>query len=335
MRIGIIGTGRIACRFVPECQAVDGIGISAIYNPHEGSARQFVDKLWHDKAERGVEGNVLTPAATDDIGQLLEMTEAVYIASPHETHYHYIIQALEHGKHVLCEKPMVLKEKEAQEVFLIAKNHGLVLMEAIKTAYCPGYKKLIEVARSGVIGDVKYIESRFTKLENPDSRELNDTKYGGSFTELGSYVCLPILELFGSGYMDIRFSSINNGKGLDIFTKAEFTYGDKFASAICGLGVKSEGNLMISGTEGYIKVDAPWWKTSHFEVHFEDPSKAISYDEDFEGDGLRYEISEFVRRTRPHNGGGCGGGLNERSRACAIAAVVESFYEKRNRMHGK
>ena len=53
---------------------------------------------------------------------------------------------------------------------------------------------------------------------------------------------------------------------------------------------------MVSGTKGYIKADAPWWKTGHFEVHFEDPAKAIPYDEEFEGDGLRYEISEFVRR---------------------------------------
>ena len=68
------------------------------------------------------------------------------------------------------------------------------------------------------------------------------------------------------------------------------------ATVTCGLGVKAEGRLLIAGTKGYIVVPAPWWKTTQFEVHFEDPSKVLRYEEPFVGDGLRYELEEFITR---------------------------------------
>ena len=316
MKIGIVGTGRIAKRFVPELKYVDGTEVTAVYNPRKESAERFTDALWDEDA----------PAATSDLDLLLDRTEAVYIASPHETHFGYIRYALEHGKHVLCEKPMVLDRSRAEECFRLAGEKRLVLMEGLKTAWCPGYRKLIEIALSGIIGDVKCIESCFTKLEDSNKRELTDRSYGGSFTELGSYVMLPILDLFGSSYKSLRFSSIDNELGLDIFTKADLEYSGKIASADCGLGVKAEGRLMIAGTKGYISVLPPWWKTTDFEIHFEDPGKTQCFRESFEGDGLRYEISEFVRRIRENDFSiRCA----EMDRSVIMAGLMEQFLKNR------
>lgn len=318
MRIGIIGTGRIANRFVAECKQVEGVEITAVYNPHGGSAESFVKWLWDDEKDR--------PAALDDLEELWAAVDAVYIASPHETHFNYIISALEQGKHVLCEKPMTLTKDEACRAFLVAKKLGPVLMEGLKTAYCPGYKKLLEVARSGAIGEIGYIESRFTKLEKPGVRELTDRVHGGSFREMGSYVCLPIIDLFGWDYLDSCFSRIDTEGGIDIFTKADFVYKRGLATAICGLGVKTEGSLLISGTLGYIKVDAPWWKTTHFEVHYEDASKIDMYDEEFAGDGLRYELEEFKRRIE---GSGMKGTKSEEERIIAMGGLMEEFGKRK------
>ena len=318
IKLGMIGTGRIARRFVPECACVEGIRLVAVFNPHEGSAKRFVDGLWEKQTDGCHE-----LMATDDLEHFLEEVEAVYIASPHETHFGYIKKALSKGKHVLCEKPMALSVSEADAVFRLAEENGLVLMEGLKTAYFPGYRKLLDVVASGVAGEAKYIESCFTKLENTAARELVDTKFGGSFLELGSYVALPILDLFGSGYTEIRFSKIANPLGLDLLTKLDLTYEGRFASALCGLGVKAEGSLLIAGTEGYIRVEAPWWKTTHFEVHFEDPAKVIAYDEAFEGDGLRYEIKEFIKRIKAN----CPYGENsmERCRSLYLSDLMERF----------
>lgn len=279
-RIGIIGTGRIADRFMPEAALVSGVNTQCVYNPHIDSARAFARKWKID--------------ACEEIEAFYQSSDIVYIASPHGTHYDYIRQALEHGKHVLCEKPMCLNRQQVEELLHYAKEKNLVLLEGIKTAYCPGFAKLLGIACSGVIGNIRGVEACFTKLTNEDMRELKDTECGGSFTELGSYCLLPILKIFGNDYEDIRFESLNNESGLDIYTKVHIRYPNGLATAVCGLGVKSEGKLMISGTEGYIIAEAPWWKTSYFEVHHEDPNDVERFSERFLGDGLRYEICDLL-----------------------------------------
>lgn len=123
--------------------------------------------------------------------------DAVYIASPHDTHYAYTKTALEKGKHVLCEKPFVLQKSQAEELFEIAEENHCVLMEAIKTAYCPGFNQVITVAKSGVIGQIRDVEASFSRLTPPEMRERSDVRYGGSFTEFGSYTLLPVVKLMG------------------------------------------------------------------------------------------------------------------------------------------
>lgn len=81
----------------------------------------------------------------------------------------------------------------------------------------------------------------------------------------------------------------------DLFTKISFIYPNGVASLKVGQGVKSEGELIISGTEGYIYVPAPWWKTDYFEVRYENPANNKRYFYQLEGEGIRYEIVSFVK----------------------------------------
>lgn len=314
-RIGIIGTGRIAERFIPEAKLVSGISVQGVYNPHWESAKKFAGR-WEIEVYQ-------------DIENFYGAVDSVYIATPHETHYEYIKSALEQGKHVLCEKPMVLKKTQAEELFQYARQHKLILFEGIKTAYCPGFNKLLGVACSGTIGNIRNVEVCFTKLENPENRELTDKVYGGSLTELGSYVMLPILKLLGESYEDIRFDVIRGENGLDLFTKISVCYPNGIATATCGLGVKSEGRLLVSGTKGYLIAEAPWWKTSYFEVHYEDPLEVEKYSERFLGDGLRYEISDFLSMI---NGRNSSEFKLTRSESVALADVMEKFLQAENRL---
>ncbi|MCM1174229.1 MAG: Gfo/Idh/MocA family oxidoreductase [Blautia sp.] len=313
-RIGIIGTGRIAARFIPEARLVSGISTQGVYNPHTESAERFAEQ-WEINGYAEIEA-------------FYEAVDAVYIASPHETHYSYIRDALAHGKHVLCEKPMVLRRKQAEELFSYAREKGRILFEGIKTAYCPGFHKLLGIACSGTIGSIRNVEACFTKLEKHDTRELTDTLYGGSFTELGSYVMLPILKIYGKEYQEIRFDTIHDEKGLDIFTKISFRFPSGVATATCGLGVKSEGRLLIAGTKGYVVAEAPWWKTSYFEVHYEDAGRVEKYSETFLGDGLRYEISDFLSMI---NGSSNSEFKLTRGESAVMAEIMEKFIEEEGR----
>ncbi len=313
-RIGIIGTGRIANRFVPEAKLVSGISTQGVYNPHKESALRFAKK-WDINAYT-------------EKNRFYDEIDVAYIASPHETHYEYIKEALLHGKHVICEKPLVLHRKQAEEVYAEAKQRGLILFEAIKTAYCPGFQKLLGIACSGSIGSIRNVEACFTKLEKTSSRELVDQIYGGSFLELGSYVMLPIMKIFGNEYEKLEFDTIQGDNGLDLFTRVSMRYPMGIATATCGLGVKSEGRLLISGTQGYIVAEAPWWKTSYFEVHYEDAGKVDKYSETFLGDGLRYELSDFLTMINDREESGF---KLTRGESIAIAGVMERFLTENRR----
>lgn len=313
VRLGIIGSGRIAGRFVPESKYVSGLTIEGVYNPHIDSARRFAAEH-----ELGF--------ATDDEEELFARVNAVNIASPHGTHYAYAKKALEHGKHVLCEKPMAMKREQAEELFALARSKGLVLMEAIKTAYTPGFIRLLSMAKSGIIGEIRDVEACFTRLTPSTLRELTDRETGGSFTEFGSYTVLPALKLLGTQYEDIRFESFLADNGVDIYTKAYFKYERSMATSKTGLKVKSDGQLLISGTNGYIMVEAPWWKTESFQVCYEDFTQNEKVFTKFLGDGLRYELSDFVSTIN--------GSLEDdfkltAEESIALAGIMEEFLKQR------
>ena len=286
VQLGIVGTGRIAGRTVEEIMFVSGVNVAAVYNPHIESAKRFAETH-----EIGF--------FTNKYDEFLQKSEAVYIASPHDTHYDYARRALVAGRHVLCEKPMVLCEAEARELFELAERSGLVLMEAIKTAYAPGFLNLLAIAKGGRLGKIQDVEAAFTKLipNIPGTREY-DPKVGGSFTELASYSLLPIIKILGTNYKELNFDFFNDKNNVDIYAKAHFRYNgndDCIACAKAGIGVKSEGQLLISGTNGYILVKSPWWLIKTFEVCYENPDHNESFSAPFPGYGMRFEIADFVK----------------------------------------
>lgn len=289
-RLGIIGTGRIARRFVPEARTVEGVDVTAVYNPRISSAQKFAEELNVD-------------FYTDDINVFLEKVDGVYIAAPHETHVDYSRKMMEAGKHVLCEKPMGFKTKDIEELYCLSKEKNVVLMEGIKTAYCPGFQALLDIVNSKKIGTVIDVEACFTKLVPENSRELSSEVYAGSLYELGSYVLLPILKILGEDYQSVAFWKKYDVQEVDVYTKIYFDYGHATATGKVGLGVKSEGELIISGTKGYIRVLAPWWLTKHIEVHYEDPNATEFYEYPFEKDGLRYEVKAFLDKINERKKG--------------------------------
>lgn len=283
VRIGIVGTGRIAPRFVAESKYVSGLTIEYAFNPDRKSAEAF-------------EKNEKIKCMNKDYEAFLEKVDAVYIASPNETHYEYARKAVQAGKHVLSEKPLSFTRKESEELYKEAKRKQIVLMEAVKAAYCPGFLQLINVAKSGKIGEIIDVEASFTRLANLDSRERRDALYGGAFLEFGPSVLLPVLKLLGVNYEKVDFESLYDENGVDIYTKVNIRYPKGFATIKTGVGVKSEGQLVVSGTKGYIIAPSPWWLMKQFDVRYEDSSMIEHFEPRFQGDGLRYEISDFVSK---------------------------------------
>lgn len=232
---------------------------------------------------------------------------------------------------MLCEKPLAFTERETLELYKLAAEKNIILLEGTKTAYCPGFQQLINVAASGKIGEVRDVEACFTRLARVESRERTDAEYGGSFLEFGAYTLLPIIKLLGNEYKEIHFDSILGDGGIDLYTKIQMKYKNGMATGKTGVGVKSEGQLVIAGTKGYILAESPWWLTRRFEVHYEDPNKVDVYEPQFMGDGLRYEISEFISRINGYNRNEYKLTMNE---SVVMARITEKFMQKRRENRG-
>lgn len=280
IKVGIIGCGRVARRFPSEASVVDGIRIVAAYDTNVDASNNISS----------------TNESIRSFIKLLDFynsVDAVYIATPHLSHYEYIKQSLEFGKHVLVETPMALNEIQAMELFNLAEQKRVILMEANKTAHCPAFNHLMVMIKSGVIGEVVDIEASLSQLLDKNGREFDPLQAGGALFEQGSYPLLPIFKLMGIDFKNLNFYS-RFENGVDIYTKGVFRYDHAVCSFKVGLGVKTEGNLVISGTTGYAYVPAPWWLTDYFELRYEDQNKNQKFFYKWDGFGLRYEIQEFI-----------------------------------------
>ena len=279
-QLGIIGTGSIANRFVPESENVNNVHVTVAYNPNEEECKTFCEEHKIETVAHSVE-------------ELYDKCNAVYIASPHYTHHEYAKSALMAGKHVLCETPFVFTKAQAEELYRIAEENDLVLMVALKTAYTPAFGHLFSLLKSRVIGDIVEVNASVTTLTDESSEKLDSKRFGGSMSENACFPLLSIFKFLGTDFRNINFySKMKND--VDLFTKAVFRYDHAVASFQVGLGVKTEGSMTIAGTKGYVYVPAPWWKTDYFEVRYEDQNQNKKYFYPFVGEGLRYEIKDFV-----------------------------------------
>lgn len=317
VKIGIVGTGRIAARFMAEEKYVSGMNIICAFNPEIDSGRAFQKRY-------GLH------TCFEDYDKFLDEIDAVYIASPNETHYDYAKKAVTAGKHVLCENPIALNRHDAAELFELAEKQNVIILEGIKTAYCPGFQQLINTARSGQIGEIRDIEACFTRLADTQSRECTDARFGGAFLEYAAYTLLPIFKLYGTAYKEVKIHSIKRPDGLDLYTKIDLVYEQGLATAKCGVGVKTEGQLVISGSQGYILAESPWWLTKKYKIRYEDPNKVETFEPKFQGDGLRYEMSEFVAQINKIQKNKY---LLTQNEILAMSEITELFVD--DRMKGK
>lgn len=313
LRLGIIGCGHIAHKFVFEAATVHSVNLIATFSPVPGEASAFSEL--HS-----------IPAGFENFDDFIKELDTVYIASPHATHYNYAKKCLQAGKHVLCEIPMTLSANEAEELFLLAKQKNLVLLEASKTAFCPAFAHLINMVKSGVVGELIDIQASLSILKNSFLLEKNSWHDEGSMAELGPLALMAVLKMLGYNFLSVNFFTLITSD-IDVFTKAVFVYNKAIATITLGIGMKTEGNLIISGTQGYIYVPAPWWRTEYFELRFEDQNLNRKFFYPFLGEGLRYEIQEFVEMIAQKRTASFKLSPTE---SIWIANIIERFRKKEN-----
>lgn len=307
--LGLVGDGVFLNKMMNESKFVNGINIDAIYTNNLNVMSEELKTV---------------SLIANSYEELLNHVDAVYIRSLPKDHYLHIKLALEKGKHVLCESPITLSSEQSEELYDIADKKNLILMEAIKTAYATAFSRLLLLIKGGKIGDVVSVDATCTTLKKNNQNYITDWS---SFYEWGPTALLPIFSILGTKYKALNIvSRFENNNLIEIFSKVDFTFEHSVASIKVGDGMKSEGELIISGTKGYVYVPAPWWKTEYFEVRYEDQTMNKRYFYQLDGEGIRYELVAFTKAIENK-------GLTliiEREISFAITDVMDLFYNKKN-----
>ena len=248
---GVLGTANIAkgCT-IPGMQQVDNCELYAIAGRDINKALKFKDDFGFQKAYGSYE-------------ELIEDSEvqAIYIPLPNGLHLKWVKEALQHKKHVICEKPLALNSSDARDMFETAKANGVILMEAYAYLHSPYIKSLKADIDSGLIGDIDYIESEFLTQGYSEDIRLYKEQGGGAMYDLGCYCTTMILSLIDSTPTSVIANARYTELGVDELTNAiiKFKNGVNATFTVGMILGKDSGSrfdkLYIHGTKGAIRSD--------------------------------------------------------------------------------
>lgn len=259
---GIIATGRIAGIFAKGIAASKTGKLIAAASRSLNRAHEFA-------AQHSTPHDEVTPYGSYDELLADPAVDAVYIATPHSHHAQWAIAAARAGKHILCEKALAMNYAEAKSIFRAARDNDVFAMEAFMYRCHPQTQRLVSILRSGVIGEIKMIQSAFCFRSEADvkSRLVNPELGGGSILDVGCYSVsmsrliagIAIGEPF-SNPLDVQgFAQLEEHTGIDSYAVANLKFpGHILAQVAAGIRVTQDNSLRIYGTKGWIHVLHPW-----------------------------------------------------------------------------
>ena len=278
MRFGIIGLGRIAKKFAETLNKMDGVELYAVASRDIIKAEEF---------KREFNANV----AYGSYEELYEdkNIDCIYIATPNSMHYKNAMDALTHGKNVICEKPFTINPSEAKELYNYAKEHKLFIMEALWIEFLPAYKRIKEIIKNGEIGNVKEVRVSYGFSITPDRRERKfiSSLGGGALLDIGIYN-LALIDLI----LDGRPLSINscyrlNEYKTDEWSRVELIYSNAKAIMTTAIGEDLKREAYIIGDKGMLYIP-------DFQQNQEFMVNDVSYKYPFKINGFEYQIEEAI-----------------------------------------
>lgn len=281
MNWGIIGLGNISNKFAEALTLVADAKIHAVASRNQMKADVFAERHQAEKAYNSYDKLFRN-----------EDVEVVYIGTPHVFHAENAIAAMEHGKAVLCEKPIAMNRKQAQQMFDCAKANNVFLMEALWTRFIPSFQKAKALIENGRIGEVKNITADFGFRSNhsPESRVFNPKLGGGSILDVGIYPIFLAVSILGKPNAIKAFAKLNE-QGTDNACNMIFDYDNAMASLTSSLVANQEVEATIFGTEGSICLNNRFHEPTSISIFkkYEEVER-IEFEE--KGNGMQYQAVE-------------------------------------------
>lgn len=287
IRWGIVGTGAISQQIAADLGLVGEAEIAAVTSRSVDSADEFADRY-------------AIPLRFDDYSTMLDADlDAVYIATPHVTHFDYVREALLRGRHVLCEKPLGLTAAEVRELAAIASRSGVFLMEAMWMKFNPLYRRLRDLVDAGAIGEVRSARASFGAPFPRD--ESSRWKPGGSaLLDQGIYP-VTLAHLVLGPPSRISAAGLVRDDGVDLSESFALHYPDgRFAQGASSMVEFLDMSASISGTSGWITIDTGFWYASRLTVHRFTTGGDVRESHEIEREGNGYvpmlrEVSSAIR----------------------------------------
>ncbi len=278
---GIVGCGNIANKFASDLALIDDAELVAVASRSMDKASEFGQQ--HDSEK-----------AYDSYDDLFLDTniDIIYIATPHTSHAALSIKAMEHDKHVLCEKPLALNKKEATAMIETSKRTNKFFMEGLWTRFNPSLIAIKERIDNGEIGDVKFInvDFSFKTDKSLDSRVLDLNLGGGTILDIGIYPAFLVYLLLGVPKEILAKSIFHKVTKCDMQTSMIFHYETAQAIMYSGFASKSDLIARISGAEGEIHLHNPWLVAQSYSILKND--KEQLFELPTTGLGFSHEIIE-------------------------------------------
>lgn len=287
IKFGVIGTNWITDRFLGAVKDLKDFSLTAVYSRTEEKAKSYASKYNVEHTFTSIE-----EMAKSDV------LDAVYIASPNSLHCEQAIIMMNHGKHVLCEKPLASNTKETKELFKTAQQNNVLLMEAMKSTLSPNFKRLqnnlykIGKVRRYYANYCKYSSRYDAYKEGTILNAFNPKFSNGSLMDLGVYCIYPMIVLFGEPN-NIQASGIVLDSGVDgsgsLIAHYEGMEGIITHSKIIDSYIPSE----IQGEEGSILIKGGISSFNNLEIMYRDGSSEVISTK-LPHHEMYYEAEEFI-----------------------------------------
>jgi predicted dehydrogenase len=284
-RWGILGTGAIARQFVQGLRSVPEAEVFAVGSRSEASATKFADKRNIPHRHASYDGLASDP----DV-------DVVYIATPHPLHAENATLCLRAGKAVLCEKPFSVNAAEAERVVKLARERGLFIMEGMWTRFFPLMEEVRRLTSEGAIGEVRMlnVDFGFRAGLDPASRLFDPKLGGGALLDVGVYCVSLASMILGQPSGSVGLSHLGK-TGVDEQASIVLEHeGGRLANLSIGIRTTTPQEATIMGTEGYVRIHAPWWRPKSMTI-YRPGEESETVDAPVSGNGFNYEAAEVMR----------------------------------------
>jgi scyllo-inositol 2-dehydrogenase (NADP+) len=285
IHFGVLGPGRAAARFAQGLAAVPGATLAAVWGRNTDRARAYAQRF-------------AVPRVATEIDDLFGTdVDAIYVATHPDTHAGFCIRALLAGKHVLCEKPSALNQRQLAEILAAAHLHDRLFMEAMKPPFFPLYQRLRRHLADDPIGPIGFVRAGHSDSSIGPDYPLHFAELGGGgILGIGPYEAFLALDWLGA-LRRVHTLGRLNAAGVDSFAVIHTEHERGLAQLHTGIDLFSHGDALLSAPRGYALIHANWWNPTRATIRYVD-GRIVELHEPYTSGGFNYETAHFCHLIR-------------------------------------